>query len=440
MKISQFYSYSVIIAVWTTILTLYFSYWMPKRSHYCIRVPIALISVYFGTIFCNMIPLGFLDRLFASATRFVCVIILCSVCVFFCHKIKYVSALFLSFAGYTVRHMVYLFCQIFTFMLKDLIPDFKISFYISNYLFVFAFYIFFIPLLVNIHRLIKNYQSIIILPTAMTFFVSGIGILVDIIFNNFSMFYFNSINFTVKYWMNSINIVLCIMTLMLMFGYAKQINIQSQVAIMNQLEYERNIQLNRSKETMEIINIKCHDLRHQIRALESISDEKLQKELSEIEKQLRIYDTKVKTGNESLDVILSEKSLICNKRNISLDCIVDGKLVNFLSQQEVSSLFGNIIDNAIESLVKIDNEKKRIITLKVNSAYGGIYIIEENPYEGTIKSRKGQIITSKNDIQHHGYGLKSIQNIVERHKGIFKISTDNNIFEIKIFFPSKENV
>ncbi len=437
MKISQFYEYPVIISVWTTILTLYLSYWMPKRSHYLIRIPIAILCVYFTTIFFRMIPLNFLDYIYTSSFRFIFSIFLCSAAIFFCHKIKYVSALFLSFAGYTIRHMVYLVSQIFCFILADTIPDFTLNFNIKNYLFVFVFYIFFIPLLVNINKLIKNYQSIITLPHAMTFFISAIGILVDVIFNNFSMFYFNSINLTVKYWMNSINVVLCIMTLMLMFGYARQINIQSQIAIMNQLEYERNTQLNRSKETMEIINIKCHDLRHQIRALESISDEKVQKELSEIEKQLRIYDTKVKTGNESLDIILSEKSLICNKRNISLDCIVDGKLVNFLSQQEVSSLFGNIIDNAIESLVKVENEKRRIITLKVNTAYGGIYIIEENPYEGKINIKKGQIMTSKNDYQHHGYGLKSIQNIAERHNGVLKIMTDNNIFQIKIFFPSK---
>ena len=434
MRLSQLYSYSVIIALWCTLLTMFLSSSMPKRDHFIWRVIGSLIAVYFGVIFTSMIPFAF-GSFINVAVRFIFVVLFCALACFACYKISFISAIFLTFAGYTIRHMVYLVCQIFCFILKDTIEGIDLSFYMTNYLFTFAFYIFFIPLLLSLHRLIQNYQGLIILPPMMTLFVSGVAILTDVIFNNLSMFYLNNLNLTVKYWMNCINIILCIMTLVIMFGYAKQVKIQSQVAVMNQLEYQRNIQLDQSRKTMEIINIKCHDLRHQIRELENISDLKIQKELSEIEKQLRIYDTKVKTGNEPLDVILSEKSLICRKNKISLDCIIDGKRIDFLTSGEISSLFGNIIDNAMESLDKIENEKMRIITLKVNAALGGALIIAENPYCGNIKVVKGKIMTTKADEQYHGFGLKSIQNIVDRHGGVMKITTDNSIFRLKIFFP-----
>ena len=436
MTANRFYAYSVIIAVWCTLLTFFLSYSLEKRKHYWIRTGILIVAVYFATVFLNLIPFG-MGPFFNSALRFVFVIVFCSLACFACYKVRYTSSLLLSFTGYTIRHMVYLICQIFCFIFKDTIPGFTLNFYLSNYLFTFVFYIFFTPFLLNIKKLIEKYKDIILVPPMMTIFVSGVAIFVDVIFNNFSMFYFNGINLTVKYWMNSFNVVLCILILMIIFGYVKQVQVQSQVAIMNQLEYQRNSQLLQSKETMEIINIKCHDLRHQIRELENISDLNIQKELNEIEKQLRIYDTKVKTGNDYLDVILSEKSLLCRKNEISLDCIIDGKQIEFLSPGEISSLFGNIIDNAMESLSKMDNDKMKIITLKIETVVGGTLIIEENPYIGKVEYIKGKIVTTKEEKQYHGYGLKSIQNVVDRHDGILKIDTDNSLFRLKIFFPKK---
>lgn len=79
-----------------------------------------------------------------------------------------------------------------------------------------------------------------------------------------------------------------------------------------------------TRENIALINQKCHDLKHQIRALRNATKEELEHYLEEIEGQVQIYDAIVKTGNEVLDTILTEKSLYCKERGISVFCVADG--------------------------------------------------------------------------------------------------------------------
>ena len=73
-----------------------------------------------------------------------------------------------------------------------------------------------------------------------------------------------------------------------------------------------------------------------------------EKNLKELEQSIRIYDSIVKTGNEILDTLLSEKSLICEARDITMHCVIDGKKLFFMDSIDIYALFGNAIDNAIE--------------------------------------------------------------------------------------------
>lgn len=430
MSVKAFYSLAVFLS--SMFLTFVLSYPMDKRKYFWIRSVAGFIVFYF-------LMFGFyhlimpLEGLANTCLRFILIILMTSVFDCICFRIGAVPALFLSIVAYTYRHMIFLVSMIFIFILRDSIEGLKMSSYVSNYLIPFFFHLLFLPLLISLMSVIRKYKDIILVPTWITMLVSVIAVLGDVIFNALSMRYFNNTP-VLKYWMNSFNILICVMTLVIMLGYTKQIKIQSDIAVMTRLEYERNKQFRMAKENIEIINIKCHDLRHQIRALEEISDPKMQEELKEIEKRLRIYDTRVKTGNETLDILLSEKSLICHKNDISMDCILDGKQINFLKENEINALFGNIMDNAIESVSKIENPKKRIITLKMNEAFGGRYIIEENPYEGVVKMVNGHPVTDQRK-KYHGFGMKSIENVVNRYNGVIQIKAENGIFRLQIFFP-----
>lgn len=193
------------------------------------------------------------------------------------------------------------------------------------------------------------------------------------------------------------------------------------------------------KENIELINIKCHDLRHQIRNLKKQDNSSLSEEvLTNLENEIRIYDTRVKSGNESLDFLLQEKSLFCNKNQIIFNCILDGKLLSFMKPSDMYSLFGNILDNAIESCLKIENVNERTITIKIHKAPGGVIVSERNPYVGEIRFSNGLPITTKEDKLYHGYGMKSIKMITSIYNGTMSIKTDNHFFALTIYFPIED--
>ena len=77
-----------------------------------------------------------------------------------------------------------------------------------------------------------------------------------------------------------------------------------------------------------------------------------------IEKSVQIYSAIVRTGNEILDTILTEKSLICENSGIHINCVADGSLLAFMNPVDLYTLFGNALDNAIEAVRKLESKEK----------------------------------------------------------------------------------
>ena len=150
------------------------------------------------------------------------------------------------------------------------------------------------------------------------------------------------------------------------------------------------------------------------RGRESIREETV----GEIENVISIYDSVVKTDNEALNVILTEKSLICRKNRISLTCMADGAGLDFMDASDIYSLFGNLIDNAMDAVSKLDDHEKRIIGLSVHADGNMLAINVNNYYEGVVvMDSDGLPVTTKQNKDFHGYGMKSVRMIVERYGG-----------------------
>ena len=228
------------------------------------------------------------------------------------------------------------------------------------------------------------------------------------------------------------NILCCIIALYLQFEVALNKQIETTLNAVQQLYRQAQEQYAVSKENVEIINMKCHDLKHQIRQLNNGGC--IQPSvLKELERQINIYDSSIKTGNAALDLILTEKSLLCTKSNIKLSCIADGDSLGFMKEEDIYALFGNIMDNAVEA-VRTLSEDKRIISLSVRRLNGFVTIKEINCYENDIKFKDGLPVTAKSDKIYHGFGLKSVKYICERYGGDFTISTEDKMFEISLLF------
>lgn len=187
-----------------------------------------------------------------------------------------------------------------------------------------------------------------------------------------------------------------------------------------------------SKDNINNLNIKYHDLKHQINALKKGAYD--QEEIEKIEDSLKIYDSIYHTGNDALDAVLNEKSLYSTTNNINFTALIDASKLNFLKNGEIYSLFGNLLDNAIEAVNKIDNKEEKIISLEIKNNDNFLIISLENYTNNLIKFDNGLPLTNKKDKENHRFGTKSIQLIVNEHNGelIFK---QKNIFKTTIIFP-----
>lgn len=190
--------------------------------------------------------------------------------------------------------------------------------------------------------------------------------------------------------------------------------------------------------SMALVDQKYHDLKHQINLLRSevTSEEKLAY-LDQMEEDVKTYEARNKTGNRVLDTILTTKSLQCQDQGISLTCVADGQALDFMNPMDLSALFGNALDNAIEGVRKLSDPEKRLIHVSVSRQKKFLRIRVENCYEGELQYENGVLATTKQDKRYHGFGMKSMQQIVEKYNGSMTINTKDGWFELRILFPLK---
>ena len=219
----------------------------------------------------------------------------------------------------------------------------------------------------------------------------------------------------------------------------------SEMRVKKELEAVQNVLQNQyaqymqSKESIELINYKYHDLKHQIAVLRSEEDsQKREAFLNQMEEEIRQYEAQNKTGNKVLDTVLTTKSLYCNKHGITFTCVADGTLLDFMDVMDICSIFGNALDNAIECEMRIPEKEKRLIHVTVSRQKAFLILRFENYCEEEVQYRDGVLATTKKDKKYHGYGMKSIRYTVNKYGGAVTIDTKENWFDLKILIPIKE--
>lgn len=218
-----------------------------------------------------------------------------------------------------------------------------------------------------------------------------------------------------------------------------------EMRVRKELEAVQNVLKNQyaqyiqSKESIELINYKYHDLKHQISVLRSEMDAgKRDAFLNKMEEEIRQYEAQNKTGNKVLDTVLTTKSLYCNKNGITFTCVADGALLNFMDVMDICSIFGNALDNAIECEMKIPDREKRLIHVTVSKQKAFLLLRFENYCEEELKYQGGILVTTKKDKKYHGYGMKSIRYTVNKYGGAVTVDVKENWFDLKILIPMQE--
>lgn len=226
----------------------------------------------------------------------------------------------------------------------------------------------------------------------------------------------------------------CILILVVQFGAIQQSKISEQNRIIEQLlEAEKN-NFDRMKETIDLVNMKCHDLRYHIREYrEGEDDKKHDSFFREMEDSIKVYDSIARTGNSAVDVVLSQKLLLCEANGVRLSYLVDSEAIEKIDSADLYSLIGNALDNAIQSALK-EEEDKRIVSLHIGKKQEFCQIIVEN-YCACPPEIVDGLPVAKGDPKYHGFGSKSIRYIAEKYQGSMVIDTSNERYILSVLIP-----
>lgn len=216
----------------------------------------------------------------------------------------------------------------------------------------------------------------------------------------------------------------------------RELRLRNELGMLNTVLQRQYEQYNLRKESIELINRKYHDLKHQIAAVRAEPDsDKKEIYLRRMEDDIKQYEAQNKTGNSVLDTIINGKHLYCIEHNINFTCVIDGALLDFMDVMDVCTIFGNALDNAIEYEEKIEEIKKRIIKAVVHMQREFLIIKIENYCEEKFEIKNSLMVTTKKDKENHGYGLKSIKFSVEKYGGSMTLVQENYWFQLRICIP-----
>ena len=118
-----------------------------------------------------------------------------------------------------------------------------------------------------------------------------------------------------------------------------------------------------------------------------------------------------------------------------MTCIAEGEKLDFLSESELCSLFGNIVDNAVTAVSHLEEEEKRTINILVRTGEISCPFMRKIIMRENEKKSGDGFETTKKDKEHHGFGLKSIKMITENHHGNMSVTAEDGVFNINILIP-----
>lgn len=422
-----------------------FTFRLTKRRFFVWRV-LAAIAVCYAVAALYPLPKSVSYSGWYASLMFLAMFAVTFCALLFVYRVSPVKLLFCAITAYTVQHLSYelfaLLSDIFT-LEGDMYNSGTLDFstfsgatvvtalvYVDLYILVYAlsYYI--------MGKRLKGNADID--PNVFLMLFGAAILLIDIVLNAFVV-YISVFSREYDLIVCIYNALCCILVFFIQASMIKAKDMRLEMESLSEMLRSAKRQYELQKENIDLINIKCHDLRYQINRLaadKAIEDSQLQ----QINDAVSIYDATVKTGNEVLDIILTEKSLVCREKNIKITCMADGAALSFMHEGELYALFGNMIDNAIEAVSKIADEEKRYIGLNSYAVGDLISITMENYYEGVIKfASDGLPITDKSDRTYHGYGMRSIAALVGEYDGDLSVSADNGIFTLNIMLPKKRD-
>ena len=228
-------------------------------------------------------------------------------------------------------------------------------------------------------------------------------------------------------------VTVCVLFDMFVIMMLRSNEAERDLIIMKNTRESRYQQFEIMDKNINYINMKCHDLRKQLRLMNSKKEQLTDDDFKLLIDSLNFFDTDVKTGSPNIDSFIQERILYCKSLGIDFTSLVDGKGFGKMAPSDTYFLLMNIVDNAIDAARQITKEDEKVISLTAYEKQGVLIIEETNYFVGKIDIKPDGTIKSKREgNDFHGYGTKSIAYIVNKYDGKVEYAVDKNIFKLRI--------
>lgn len=178
-----------------------------------------------------------------------------------------------------------------------------------------------------------------------------------------------------------------------------------------------------------------HDIANHLLAVSALIEagktDEARRYIGEVSEANDLAAMPVRTGADVLDALLYKKTEQAKSNGVSLSIEVSCPLDNTsISDYDLCSVFGNILDNALEAAAPLGSDCK--IDVLIGKQFDMLYIRCKNPYVGEIRTKGETLITKKVDAARHGYGIARVRDIAHRHGGDVKITAEDGVFLIEV--------
>ena len=168
-----------------------------------------------------------------------------------------------------------------------------------------------------------------------------------------------------------------------------------------------------------------HDIRNHLQMLEqSQKYAEMQGYFEDVHQMLNALGITYYTDNRMLNIILNDK--LKSLRHEQVTCQLRGVSLDFLSEMDTTTIFANLLDNALEAAggtkdfkLQIEGEQiQDFCVIKLSNTTGGTYV-------PGLSEKAG----------HEGIGLENVQNPVEKYHGTMQTGQKGQIFSVTLMFP-----
>lgn len=188
----------------------------------------------------------------------------------------------------------------------------------------------------------------------------------------------------------------------------------------------------------ETMNIMAHDYKNNVLAIADMSDSpEIKKYVDDMVGEISKYNRVAKTKNRLLDVIINKYIDICDDKNIKFEITSVSDNFGFMSGYDLSSLFNNVLDNAVEAASESEN---KYIHADISNSIGSYHkLCVVNSCETAPNVKNGTLLTTKSNREMHGFGTKSIRKTVNKYDGEMQWDYDDNLkeFKLTVIFPQE---